>query len=122
MRMTKRTNLATLLNMKDYHYADGLERISFAGGMIRLDFFQYEDEQTSGAATAAPENAPEHALTQRLVMPPMGFLKAYEAMGQLVAQLEASGMITRRGAQAASQSPAPSSDLPPTPPSSPNFS
>ncbi len=71
--------------MKDYNYADGLERIEIARGMVRMDFYQFEDEITSPYDS---EESREHETTERLVMPAEAFLRAFKAMSKIVAQLE----------------------------------
>lgn len=90
--------------MKSYHYADGVEDITLAEGMVRINLFHYGERQEQHCI---------HDVTEQLVMPLPAFLRAYESARRLVEQLEQQGLIAK--------SPAPVSPQP-EPPTSPNFS
>ena len=60
-------------------YADGIGQIHFAGGMVRFDFVTLQPE----ADGAAP--VPE--VNERIIMPPQGFLGAFNSMQQLIDKL-----------------------------------
>lgn len=69
-------------------YADGVESLSFLEGMFRLELFCYGERGEDGKATRVPAG--------RLVLPPAGFLKAYETMGELVRRLREQGLVTQQ--------------------------
>lgn len=69
-------------------YADGVESVSLLEGMMRVELFCYAGREEGGSA--------RRELVGRLVLPPAGFLKAYEAMGVLVRRLEEQGLVARR--------------------------
>lgn len=79
--------------MKQYHYADGLADITFAEGMIRLNLFHYGTKEQGAAQGPLPKE-----VTSQLVLPPAGFLRAFEAMQQFVEQMERQGIITKSAA------------------------
>ena len=91
--------------MKQYLYADGVENVSLAGGMVRLDMFHYDGKPVSGSQELPRE------VDQQLVMPLSAFMRAFESMQHFVKELEKNGVITRQKEKAQSQAPA-----------SPNFS
>ncbi len=102
--------------MKNHYYADGVENIALQGGLIRIDYFQYEP-------AADAEAPPVHQVNDRLVMPPLAFVQAYQAMTSMIQRMEEEGIITRQTpAQASPQPLTPDKESLPTPPSSPNFS
>ena len=74
-------------------YCDGIESISIAHGMVRLELFTYARAEAKG-------KEPERVRSAQVVMPPQGFLQAYNGMAQLMKQLETQGLV-RRGANAA---------------------
>lgn len=80
--------------MKEYRYADGLEEITLSEGMVRMELFHYTGAPAGGGANKHPSRE----VTQQLVLPPAGFLEAFEAMRQFMEQLEARGVVTRRSA------------------------
>ena len=75
--------------MKQYLYADGVENVSLAGGMVRLDLFHYD-----GAPAEGQRELP-HAVTQQLVLPAAAFMRAFESMQRFVEELEKSGVVHR---------------------------
>lgn len=69
-------------------FADGVESLSFLEGMFRLELFCYGERGEDGKAARVPAG--------RLVLPPAGFLKAYETMGELVRRLREQGFVTQQ--------------------------
>ncbi|MBQ9694405.1 MAG: hypothetical protein IJV69_06585 [Kiritimatiellae bacterium] len=68
-------------------YADGVYQIHMLEQTIRLDLMRLQPN---------PENtAPLPKPFERIVMTPQGFLRTYEAMGQIVQKLEELGFIRR---------------------------
>ena len=68
-------------------YADGIGQIHFAGAMVRFDFVTLQP----GAEGEAP--VPES--TVRIIMPPQGFLSAYNSMEQLINKLLDAGILQK---------------------------
>ena len=75
--------------MKQYIYADGVENVSLAGGMVRLDLFHYDGEPSEG------QRELPHEVTQQLVLPAAAFMRAFESMQRFVAELEKNGVVHR---------------------------
>lgn len=70
-------------------YADGIGQIHFAGGMVRYDFVTMQPR----------ENAePEIKANFRIVMPPQGFLNAFNSMQQLIDKLLEAGVLQKNAA------------------------
>ncbi len=69
-------------------YADGVEQIQFAAGMIRMDLVTLQPQEDG------KEPVPE--IHTRLIMPPQGFLNAFGAMQQLIDKLVADGILKKR--------------------------
>lgn len=81
--------------MADEMYADGIGEITLSGGMVRMDLFTLVGSQKD------PENKPRLEFSQRIVMPPDGFLRSFSAMENLVKQLIDAGLVkTREGEDA----------------------
>ncbi len=74
-------------------------------GLVRMDFYCAGEQVEGGEVTQ------ENAL--RLLLPPPAFLRTYEAMGELIARMEAAGLVHRN----TPTKPAPTPQAP-----SPNFS
>lgn len=81
--------------MKQYIYADGVENVSLAGGMVRMDLFHY-----AGGPGEGQHDLPRE-VDQQLVLPPAAFMRAFESMQRFVAELEKNGVIKRQAASAA---------------------
>lgn len=79
-------------------------------GMVRLDLFCYEDKGGQEKAV--------RRVTEQVVLPPAAFLRAYEAMGELVRRMEEGGVVKRRGKTPAASEPHANAS---SPHSSPNF-
>lgn len=73
--------------MKQEYYADGLGQIHFAGNMVRFDFITLQPGPDGTAPT--PEN------NFRVIMPPQGFLGAFNSMQQLIDKLVAAGVLRK---------------------------
>ena len=72
----------------EHMFADGVESLCFLEGMFRLELFCYGERGEDGKAARVPAG--------RLVLPPVGFLKAYETMGELVRRLREQGLVTHQ--------------------------
>ena len=68
-------------------YADGIGQIHFAGNMVRYDFVTLQPEE-DGKAPAAQSNV-------RIIMPPQGFLAAFNSMQQLIDKLLEAGVLQK---------------------------
>ena len=71
-------------------YADGIGEITLSGGMVRMDLVTLQGTQKD------PENKPKLELSQRIIMPPDGFLRSFSAMENLVKQLIDAGLVKPR--------------------------
>ena len=68
-------------------FADGIGQIHFAGGMVRFDFVTLQPEEDGKAPT------PQSSV--RIIMPPQGFLSAFNAMQQLIDKLLEAGVLQK---------------------------
>ena len=68
-------------------YADGIGQIHFAGNMVRYDFVTLQPEEDGKAPT--PQS------NVRIIMPPQGFLAAFNSMQQLIDKLIEAGVIQK---------------------------
>ena len=73
--------------MEKEFYVDGVGQIHFAGNMVRFDMVTLQP----GAEGQAP--TPEPAF--RVIMPPQGFLAAFNSMQQLIDKLVAAGVLRK---------------------------
>ena len=77
-------------------FADGIGEITLSGGMVRMDLVTLVGSQNN------PEDKPRLETSQRVVMPPDGFLRSFSAMENLVKQLIDAGLVKPKdGEQAA---------------------
>ena len=76
-------------------YADGIGQIHFAGGMVRYDFVSLQPEEDG--------KAPTPQANVRIVMPPQGFLAAYNSMQQLIDKLLEAGVLQKNEAAPAAK-------------------
>ena len=60
-------------------FADGIGQIHFTGGMVRFDFMTLQPDE-EGKKPAPQSNI-------RIIMPPQGFLTAFNSMQQLIDKL-----------------------------------
>ena len=70
-------------------FADGIGQIHFAGGMVRYDFVTLQPEE-DGKTTANS--------SVRIIMPPQGFLAAFNSMQQLIDKLLEAGVLQKNEA------------------------
>ena len=68
-------------------YADGIGQIHFAGAMVRFDFITLQPE--------ADGKAPTPRSNMRIIMPPQGFLSAFNSMQQLIDKLVEAGVLKK---------------------------
>ena len=68
-------------------FADGIGQIHFAGGMVRFDFVTLQPE--------ADGKAPTPEANIRIIMPPQGFLSAFDSMQQLIDKLLDAGVLKK---------------------------
>ena len=71
-------------------FADGVGQIHFAGGMVRFDFVTLQPEE-NGQAPVPQSNT-------RVIMPPQGFLAAFNSMQQLIDKLVEAGVLQKNEA------------------------
>ncbi len=97
-------------------FADGIGEITLAGGMVRMDLVTLVGSQNN------PDEKPRLEASQRIVMPPDGFLRSFSAMENLVKQLIDAGLVKPRdGANPAETAVAAGNPDTNAPPKSPNF-
>ncbi len=70
-------------------YADGIAQIHFAGGMVRLDLTTLQPGE-EGKPPISEANI-------RIIMPPQGFLDAFDSMQKLMDKLVDAGVLRRNG-------------------------
>ena len=68
-------------------YADGIGQIHFAGNMVRFDFVTLQPAEDGKAPTPQP--------SMRIIMPPQGFLGAFNSMQQLIDKLVEAGVLQK---------------------------
>ena len=73
--------------MKKEIFADGIGQIHFAGAMVRFDFVTLQPTEEGKAPT------PESNI--RVIMPPQGFLSAFNSMQQLIDKLVEAGVLQK---------------------------
>ena len=71
-------------------FADGIGQIHFAGGMVRYDFVTLQPAE-DGKTPTTQSNV-------RIVMPPQGFLAAFNSMQQLIDKLLEAGVLQKNEA------------------------
>ncbi len=94
-------------------FADGIGRIGFSEGMVRIELVSVGIQEKEGKAVREP--------CHRLVMTPQGFMQAVQAQLNLIRKLEEAGVIRRAaapGGDGAGAAPAPAANGGPR---SPNF-
>jgi len=72
---------------KKEFFADGMGQIHFAGNMVRFDFVTLQPEEDGKAPT--PQS------NFRVIMPPQGFLNAFNSMQQLIDKLVEAGVLQK---------------------------
>lgn len=68
-------------------FADGIGQIHFAGSMVRFDFVTLQPNEEGKAPVAEPN--------VRIIMPPQGFLAAFNSMQQLIDKLVDAGVLKK---------------------------
>ena len=68
-------------------FADGIGQIHFAGSMVRFDFMTLQPEEEG--------KAPTPKASVRIIMPPQGFLSAFNSMQQLINKLVDAGVLKK---------------------------
>ncbi len=76
-----------MMSEKKEIFADGIGQIHFAGGMIRYDLVTLQTNEDGSAPT--PQSS------ARLIMPPQGFLNAFNSMQQLIDKLVEAGVLKK---------------------------
>ena len=76
-------------------FADGIGEITLSGGMVRMDLVTL-----TGSQSKSSEEKPKLEFSQRVIMPPDGFLRSFSAMENLVKQLIDAGLVKPRDQQA----------------------
>ena len=71
-------------------YADGIGEITLSGGMVRIDLVTLQGSQKDS------QSKPKLEISQRIIMPPDGFLRSFSAMENLVKQLIDAGLVKPR--------------------------
>lgn len=69
-------------------FADGIGQIHFAGNMVRMDLMTLQPEDGSD---------PRPQTGVRIIMPPQGFLAAFNSMQQLIDKLVEAGVLKKNG-------------------------
>ena len=75
------------MDCKNEIFADGIGQVHFAGNMVRFDFVTLQPEE-SGKAPVPQSNI-------RVIMPPQGFLAAFNSMQQLIDRLVEAGVLQK---------------------------
>ena len=78
------------MSEKREFFADGIGEITLSGGMVRMDLVTLKGSQND------PDNKPKLEFSQRVIMPPDGFLRSFSAMENLVKQLIDAGLVKPR--------------------------
>ena len=68
-------------------FADGIGQIHFAGGMVRMDLMTLQPTEEG--------KAPVPETNVRLILPPQGFLAAFNSMQQLIDKLVEAGVVKK---------------------------
>ena len=79
-------------------FADGIGEITLSGGMVRMDLVTLTGSQANS------DEKPKLEFSQRVIMPPDGFLKSFSAMENLVKQLIDAGLVKPRDQQVSNDS------------------
>ena len=78
--------------MVEDKFFDGVGNVAVQGAIARVELTRLVD--LGGGA----DNKPVQQVDMRLVMPMDAFLRMYQAMGQIVAQMEEKGVVRRKEA------------------------
>ena len=72
-------------------FADGIGQIHFAGNMVRFDFVTLQPSDEGKAPVAESKI--------RVIMPPQGFLGAFDSMQKLINKLVEAGVLKKNEPQ-----------------------
>lgn len=72
-------------------FADGIGQIHFAGNMVRFDFVTLQPSEEGKAPVAESKI--------RVIMPPQGFLGAFDSMQKLINKLVEAGVLKKNEPQ-----------------------
>ena len=72
-------------------FADGIGQIHFAGNMVRFDFVTLQPSEEGKAPVAESK--------VRMIMPPQGFLGAFDSMQKLIDKLVEAGVLKKNEPQ-----------------------
>ena len=81
-------------NIKEEIFADGIGQIHFAGGMVRFDFVTLQPDPDG-------KGEPQPLCKERIIMPPQGFLNAFNSMQNLIDKLLEAGILQKTNNTAA---------------------
>ena len=84
------------MDAKKEIFADGVGQVHFAGNMVRFDFVTLQPEE-NGKAPVPQSNI-------RVIMPPQGFLAAFNSMQQLIDRLVEAGVLQKNEPAPAAES------------------
>lgn len=75
-------------NTKKERFVDGVEKIHFLGGVVRIDFATFQPN---------PENPDQPGMEtkERIIMTPEGFLRTFNSIQQLAEQLLKQGVLKK---------------------------
>ena len=74
-------------------FFDGVGNVAVQGGVARV-------ELTRQISMGPSEEKPAQQVDMRLVMPMDAFLRMYQALGQIIGQMEEKGVVRRKDAAA----------------------
>ena len=69
-------------------FADGIGQIHFVGGMVRFDYVTLQPDPDG-------KEEPKAVYNERIIMPPQGFLSAFNSMQELIDKLVDAGVLKR---------------------------
>lgn len=78
--------------MVEDKFFDGVGNVAVQGAIARVELTRLVD------LGGGSDNKPVQQVDMRLVMPMDAFLRMYQAMGQIVAQMEEKGVVRRKEA------------------------
>lgn len=80
--------------MKNEIYSDGIGKIHFIGGMLRLDLYSYSPDEDDAAGKPKPE------VVERIVMSPNAFLASYDSFLNMIDKLKDANILTTKAENA----------------------
>lgn len=75
-------------NDKRERFVDGVEKIHFLGGMVRIDFATFQPNEQN-------PDQPVMETKERLIMTPEGFLRTFNSIQQLADELLKKGILKK---------------------------